>query len=72
MIAPKILANGLLDCQEGQLLTGKIGRQRVTQASVTLGTSFAASLSLADALDDARANQDARVADLPAELDAIV
>ncbi|MDH3664938.1 MAG: GMC family oxidoreductase N-terminal domain-containing protein [Alphaproteobacteria bacterium] len=72
MDTSKNLTDHLLDSLEGRLPTGQINRRHFIQASVALGVSLTASSTLADALDDARANQDARAANLADEFDMIV
>ena len=73
---PKNLPNTyrdiMLDRLEGQMLQGRINRRRFIQYSVALGASLTASKAMADLLDDARANQDARLANLSDEFEVIV
>ncbi|MGH1482182.1 MAG: hypothetical protein ACRBM6_26215 [Geminicoccales bacterium] len=68
MDTSKNLTDHRLDSLEGRFLTGQINRRHFIQASVALGVSLTASSTLADALDDARANQDARAADMILEV----
>lgn len=69
---PTSVRDLLLDRLEGQFVAGKVNRRRFIQWSVALGASMTVTSALADALDDARANQDSRAANLPAEFDVIV
>lgn len=66
------LRNLMLDKLEAALLTSRIGRRQFIRWSVALGASLAATTALADALDAARAAQDARAASLAPEYDVIV
>jgi len=62
----------MLDKLDTALLRGSIGRRQFLQWSLALGVSLKAATALADTLDDARANQDARAANLPTEFDIII
>jgi choline dehydrogenase len=69
---PEGFRSVLLNKLDSALMKGTIGRRQFLQWSLALGVSLKATTTLADTLEAARANQDARVASLPAEFDIIV
>ncbi|MCW1843528.1 GMC family oxidoreductase [Prosthecomicrobium hirschii] len=66
------LRSTLLDKLETSLLRGTIRRRQFLQWSLALGLGMPAASALADTLDAARANQDARAKALSGEFDIIV
>jgi len=66
------LRSGMLDKLDASLLTGRIGRRLFMQWSITLGVTAVGARARADELDEARANQDARSANLAPEYDVII
>lgn len=62
----------MLDKLDAGLLRGTLSRRKFIQWSVALGVSMHAAAALADTLDAARANQDARAKGLPDEFDVVI
>ncbi len=69
---PEGFRSVMLDKLDAALLRGTIGRRRFIQWSLALGVSLKAATALADTLEAARANQDARAKNLPAEFDVVI
>ncbi len=69
---PEGFRSVLLDKLDAALLRGTIGRRQFLMWSAALGVSLQAAGALADTLEAARANQDARAASLPDMFDVIV
>lgn len=69
---PEGFRSAMLDKLDAALLRGTIGRRRFIQWSLALGISLRAATALADTLDAARANQDERARNLPAEFDVVI
>jgi len=69
---PEGLRSVLLDKLDGAMLRGTLKRRQFITWSIALGISLKAATALADTLEAARANQDAKAASLPAEVEIIV
>ena len=69
---PEGFRSVMLEKLDGALLKGSISRRRFFAWSLALGISLRAASALADTLEAARANQDARAAALPKEFDVII
>ena len=69
---PEGFRSVLLDKLDAALIRGTLKRRQFLQWSLALGVSLKAATALADTLEAARANQDARAANLPTEFDIIV
>lgn len=69
---PQGVRSVLLDRLDGAMLRGTMKRRQFITWSLALGVSLKAAAALADTLEAARANQDAKAASLPAETDVII
>lgn len=69
---PEGFRSVLLDKLDAALIRGTLKRRQFLQWSLALGVSLKAATALADTLEAARANQDARAANLPTEFDIII
>lgn len=69
---PEGFRSVLLNKLDSALMKGTIKRRQFLRWSLALGVSLKAATALADTLDAARANQDARAASLPAEFDIVI
>lgn len=69
---PEGFRSVMLDKLDAALLCGTISRRKFMLWSLALGVSLKAATALADTLDAARANQDERAKNLPAEFDVVI
>lgn len=69
---PEALRSRMLDKLDAALLEGTVGRRQFIGWSLALGASLAVTRALADTLEAARDNQNARAAQLSPEYDIII